>query len=490
MRVLLVNPTESSYKANYIPYALLFIRANLEHNGHDVDIVDFQLGYKGFESYRVAVSKKPDILGISLFCGPGVELAMKAVTLCRRLSPKTIIVFGGVLPSLIPETVLRDVDADYVLRFEGEETFSKLVEALERGDNHPQIANLAYLDDGKVKLQPRAPLLDLNKVPPLRFEDVNNEKYVIKNSPIGKRGVTIFTSKGCPYGCTFCYNRVYNDGKWRPFPTQWVLDTIDKLVISFDIDTLYVFDDDFFVKVKRVREIMESVRKRGHNLKWWAEIRVDQILSIGINELEELYELGLRELYIAPESGSDRILKILNKGFTVEDTFKANQLLARTRLLSLYSLMIGIPSETLDETMQTIDLAVKLRASNHRASIWQIISYIPYPNTPLYDIAIEYGLKPFTTLSDWFYSFASKPNKMPWVTLTRSQLRCIGYASLFQKSDSYIDIQPLVSRNIYKIFRAIFLFRMRTHVFLPFFDVWFIKIYVEFLFLLRKRLLK
>lgn len=309
-KVLLLNPTQTGNTGYYIPYALLFLQSTLEARGHTVLISDFQMGGQEIQRFKGLLLHKPDILGISLFCGPGVELALEAASLCRRLSPQTTIIWGGILPSISPELILRDAEADYVVRYEGDEALPGLIEALERGDRHPTIPNIAYLIYDEIQLQPRGPLLDMSKLIPIRFDDVNNERYIIKNSPIGSRALSIFTSKGCDYKCSFCYNMAYNRREWRCFPLQMVLDTVDKLIKMFNVDALYIFDDDFFIDFNRAIEIFEGVKKRGHNIKWWAEIRADQVLSLSISELNAYYDLGLREVYISPESGSNRILDI------------------------------------------------------------------------------------------------------------------------------------------------------------------------------------
>lgn len=471
-KVLLLNPLIGEGRRLYIPYALLFLKSSLEAKGHDVTIIDFQTGERAYELYRASLSQRPDILGVSLFCGPSVELARNAAEACRKVSPQTTIVWGGVLPSLTPEMILRDTKADYVVLYEGEEAFPKLIEALERGDRHPEIENVAWMNGEDRVIRPRAPLLDLKSFSPIDFTGIDDEKYVIRTMPVGRRVVSIFTSRGCPYSCTFCYNRSYNRGRWRPFPTPWILDTIDKLVKTYGIDGLIVLDDDFFVNRDRVMEIMEGVKKQGHDLKWWTEIRADQVLSLGSQGLEEFYRLGLRVVYVGAESGSNRILGILNKGITVEDVLEANKIISETELLTLYSFMVEVPTETIDETHKTVDLAVELLDSNPRASVAQINNYTPWPGTLLYETAVENDFKPFKQLDDWSNDFVLKPGAMPWSTLSYSRLQCISCASLFQKSDEILKNIPLLIRFILKMYRAVSGFRLRKHIFFPFLDVW------------------
>src|ERR1022692_4198255 len=111
--VLLLNPTPAGNSLRYLPYALLYLKSALEANSHTTTIIDFQLERRAFADLKDALAKAPEYLGISLFCGPGVALACRAAALCRKISPGTKIIWGGVLPSVVPELVLRDAFADF-----------------------------------------------------------------------------------------------------------------------------------------------------------------------------------------------------------------------------------------------------------------------------------------------------------------------------------------------------------------------------------------
>lgn len=479
-KIILLNAVATDYdNVRFIPYPLLYLKSYLQANGHSIEIIDFQSGKKSVRRLKQTLNNHPDILGISVFAGNGIHFGIKASIICKKISPQTIIVFGGILPTLCPEIVLKDTLADYVIQFEGEETLLQLANAVDNNQKNISLPNLiTRYHSEKYSLNQRQ-RMNLQHALPISFEDVSDKKYVIKTKRYGEKGVSIFTSKGCPYNCSFCYNNAYNAGLWRPFPVQWVLDTIDKLVKTYNIDVLFVFDDNFFVQYDRVIDILEGTRKIGHDIKWWAELRVDQALSISIRQYERLYDLGLRELYISPESGSDNVLKILNKGFTVKDIILANEHLSNTKLDISYSLMVGIPGETYEEMMATIDLSIALRDGNKKASIWGINNYLPYPGTVLYEKAINSGFCSYNSLSDLLCRFDYKAPHLPWTQVSKGKQEMIGIASTFQKSDKVINALPFWKKSIAKLSRYVFEYRLRHHNFIPFFDFWFFKAYFK-----------
>ena len=476
--LLLLNAVPTDYdNVNFIPYPLLYLKSFLNTGGHSVEIIDFQLGKKKVKQFKNSLMNKPDILGISIFLGNSVKLGKKAAALCKKISPNTIIVFGGILATLNPELILKDTVTDYVISFEGEMTLLQLSDNISKNKKDINIPNLISRDNLQSFPGNQRPQMNLDNLLPISFEDVADEKYIIEANKYGKRGVSLFTSKGCPFNCSFCYNTTYNDGKWRSFPVQWVLDTVNKLVKIYNIDVLLIFDDNFFVDYDRVIKIMEGTKKKGHDIKWWAEIRVDQALSISIDQYEQLYNLGLRELYISPESGSDKTLKLLNKNILVKDTLNLNKLLSKTKVYVTYSLMICVPGESYEEIMQTIDLSIKLREENNKASIWGINNYIAYPGTKLFDKAKSNGFKPYDSLMDLNCRFDYRAPKLPWSPISKTKQEMISIASKFQKSDKIINSLPFKQRIVAKIFRFIFEFRLRNRIFFPFFDFWLFKIY-------------
>jgi radical SAM superfamily enzyme YgiQ (UPF0313 family) len=375
---------------------------------------------------------------------------------------------------MAPHLVLREPSVDYVLGYEAESSFPRLVEALEQGKDPRGTPHLAYRDGDEILVTPRpSTVLDLSNYPPIEFDGMESEKYVVRGLSVGARVVPVYTSRGCPYRCTFCYNLHYNLGKWRSFPTDWILNTVDELARTFHMDGLMPFDDNFFANTEQAEAILAGVRERGHDLKWSVELRADQILQMSMAQLRRYRELGVSEVFVGLESGSDRILKLFNKGFKTDVAREANKMLAQTEIVPRYSFIIGAPTETPGETLQTVDLATELMDDNPMASVWQFNQYTPYPGTPLYKMAIKHGFQPYESLDDWDISWLDRVNKtMPTSGMSHAKLATIRYAGLFTQPNECFRHRSRAYNLAFKALRAIFKYRLRRHVFFPFIDTW------------------
>jgi radical SAM superfamily enzyme YgiQ (UPF0313 family) len=253
---------------------------------------------------------------------------------------------------------------------------------------------------------------------------------------------------------------------------NWILDTIDKLVQTYQIDGLLALDDNFCADPERVRAIFEGVRARGHTLNWWVELRIDQVLEMSVKELRELRALGLRIAYMGVESGCNRMLRLFNKGITVDQIYQANRKLAQTDIATCYTFIIGAPTETSRETLETVDLAVKLLEENPLASVWQFNQYTPYPGTSLYKFAIRNGFKPLRSLEDWDVGWTVRDQNLSSTSLSKSEMATLRYAALFQTPDLHLTNRSFIYKVVYKFFRKTFAFRLRRHFLTPFLDTW------------------
>ncbi|MCX5681466.1 MAG: radical SAM protein, partial [Candidatus Omnitrophica bacterium] len=144
---------------------------------------------------------------------------------------------------------------------------------------------------------------------------------------------------------------------------------------------------------------------------------------------------GARVLKFGAESGSDRILKFINKGITVEQTRKANLKAKKHGIIPVFALMIGFPGETFEEINKTIDLSFQLREDNPDALFEAMATYTALPGTPMYDLALKNGLKPPETLEGWIdwnfdeYDFSGQ--KIPWYSYKdRIKIGNISYMSI------------------------------------------------------------
>ena len=265
---------------------------------------------------------------------------------------------------------------------------------------------------------------------------VNPEDYIYKDFYMRgvKRTMDIGqTSRGCPYKCGYCcssYIRKY----WRPISAQKSIERIVNDVRRFNLDSIWIRDDNFFADIERAREICQGIIDEGLNIKWYTSgTRADAINRMTHEQITTFKKSGGEVFKIGAESGSDRILKFIDKGCTVKELHLANLKSKQYDIIPAMSFIGGFPTETYEELMQTINCMIKVKKDNPAAIVESMCIYTPYPKTNLWPLAIEHGLQPPQTLEEWenwgFHDFNDKRN--PWLKpADRRRLGNICYISM------------------------------------------------------------
>ena len=158
---------------------------------------------------------------------------------------------------------------------------------------------------------------------------------------------------------------------------------------------------NFFVNKRRVVELFSRCRQRGLEFRWVCTGRVDAVLSMDDDVLRFLRQAGLISVFFGIESGSSKILKLINKGITPETALKLNVRLRQEGITPHYSFMAGFPTETEEDVQKTMKLMHRLKWENPQAVIWRLNQYTPYPGTELFDLAVQHWFKPPERFEDW-----------------------------------------------------------------------------------------
>lgn len=378
---------ESSMKEP--PYAFLTLGAILEKQGYSVKIIDTRIEHDFESIIRDEVSKKPIFVGINSMTGPQIRFALNICKIVRDTDAGIPIVWGGVHPSILPLQTLKNPYVDIVVINEAEVTVVKLIEALKNGDSLRDVEGIAFKENGEpVITEPIKEFVNLDDypIPAWHLVRENFQRYLIR----------LFTSKGCPYECTFCYNKLYHKRRWRARSAEHVLSEIDYLIKEFGIKEIQIGDDNFLMVKDRAEKIIQGLKERGIRLKWCmtrANLLNDDILSkmSGI----------CKEVSFGIESGSQRILDILKKELTLEQIEETVKLLKKYDIEYASGFMCGFPFETEDDLVANVNFAKKLHKihPNHR---FVIGIYVPYPGSEMYEsMKKDHGLKEPDALEGW-----------------------------------------------------------------------------------------
>lgn len=391
-----------------LPLGILSVGSSLKKNGFDVELVN--ITEKDIDKTVEKIIKiQPDYLGISTMTGVQTK---HSAEFSKKIKEKSDIpiVWGGIHPSLLPRQCLEESYIDFVIAGEGEETILEFTEKFLSKEPLDSVSGLGFKKGGRIILNPSRPLIeDLDKWR-LDFSLLNLENFIF---PLGKykRVIAYKTSRGCPFRCAFCYNFEFNKGRWRPWSEAAVCEDINFLKDNYKIDAVKFYDDNFFVDRKRAISLLRKINLPSH-----LEIRIDFI----DNELaKELKELNIFDMLIGIESGSDRILQLIDKRFTVEKLLKGIEIIAAHGLHATYSLIVGLPTETKEEFWKTIDLMAEIYKLHPKAG-FTLGAYLPYPGSRLYEFSLNQGFKPPENTEEWGkIDRFRKDFSSPWVNVKK-----------------------------------------------------------------------
>ena len=367
MRVLLIHPAPSEVCKNLFlpeervpPLGLAYIAAVLEDAGIEVKIFDNFLYGKPVSFIRNLVSNyKPDIVGISCFT-INLSTALETARIIKEVLPSIKVVFGGAHATLFPKQLLENKDVDVVVEGEGEYAFRELVLRQCAEEKIADVGNISYRHKtAGIVSNPRMALIkNLDDLPfPARhllpMKEYPNVSFMMKAKPL----LTLNTSRGCPFRCSFCATTWR--GSYRSFSPSRIVDEIEILVEKYNAKGVYFREDNFTASPKRVTSICDELIRRKIDIEWICESRVN-LLSLKL--LENMYKAGCRAMWFGVESGSQRILDFLQKDITTEQVINAFILCKKVGIKTGASFMVGIPGETKEDMRKTFELAHRIDA--------------------------------------------------------------------------------------------------------------------------------
>lgn len=294
------------------------------------------------------------------------------------------VIAGGIHLTGIPGCLTRDMDAGCL--GEGEHTFYELLASyLENGRVRPEalagIDGIAFRQDGRVATTtPRGPIAPLDRLPHPKRSVIGYQKHDY-----------MFTSRGCPYRCTFCASSRFWGGVRYASP-EYVIEEIRELIEN-GVETISFYDDLFVAKKDRLEAIANLVVRNGFNRKvdFTCSCRADLVTAEMVDSLKSMNVVSVG---MGLESGCERTLKYLKGGASVEKNTTAVNLLSQAGIQANASFIIGSPEETEDEILETYDFIKK-----SRVAFFDIYVLTPLPGTPVWDYATSRGLVSETM--DW-----------------------------------------------------------------------------------------
>jgi radical SAM superfamily enzyme YgiQ (UPF0313 family) len=287
-----------------------------------------------------------------------------------------------------------------VVRGEGEPIIAELAKKLTTGESLSEVTGLTYKSEGKIKSTPDAEPINMDSIPiDLPYELVQLDKY----PPFRAGRFHIQTSRGCPHGCTYCYNSAFNKRRWRAKSARRVLEEIEYILGKFpNVKIIDPVDDNFFVNRKRVEDICNGMLERGIKVKWRADSRFDYLSRYDKEFIELLQLAGCIELDFGGESGSERLQRLTGKDVTPDQMIKSVTNLRNWApdVEPYVSWMSGFPTETEEDLQKTFALMDEMSKTNRKTQHFGIFTYTPLSPSPLGNL-LGPDFKPPQSLEEW-----------------------------------------------------------------------------------------
>jgi anaerobic magnesium-protoporphyrin IX monomethyl ester cyclase len=383
MTITLIQP-RVGHNPSYIhePLNLGYIAAYLIESGYkDVDI---HIGAFETDKGIISDASEADIVGFTA-TSPMMKHAEELAKQIKEENPKAVIIFGGSHPSVLPKNSLKNENIDVVVRGEGEMTMLDIAQAVERGVSFKQITGISYKNKGEIIHNPYRELIsDIDTIPFPARTLMSQEKFLeIGYKKYSDRGAWIFSSRGCPYHCTYCASCSIWTRKWRARSPENIFEEIRELIDSYNVDRINFADDTFTISRKRVVEFCNLLKRENLQISWGCNVRGD---NVDKKLFEIMKSAGCTDVWIGAESGSPIILKDIKKGITLTQIKNAFRWSKEVGLKRRAYLMVGSPKESKETILQTEKLVDDVKPDTLEFSI-----LTPYPGCENYEMAKKVG---------------------------------------------------------------------------------------------------
>jgi anaerobic magnesium-protoporphyrin IX monomethyl ester cyclase len=405
MKIVLVNPPAPTAEVTkYLriaapPMGLAYLAAVLERDGHSVSIIDVEALSLGPSQLRAKLEEEnPDLIGVTALT-PTIQTAMAVTRIGKEACPGAFTVMGGTHPSFLPLETLRDCrQLDAVCVGEGEGTMVELARTLERKGDLASVRGICYrTKDGAAK-NPQRPLIeDLDELPFPARHLLPMDRYTV----LGKkfRMAIVTSSRGCPFNCIYCSSSRIFGKKFRARSAKNTVDEIEHVVEKYGVRSIEFSDDMFTLLRKRVEGICQEIKGRHLDISWACSSRVD---TVSKDLLEKMKDAGCGLIFYGIESGSKRILDLMNKGISIEQITRAIKWTREAGIEAYGSFILGFPGETREELETTIKFARELDLDMAEFNL-----ITAFPGSDLFEVVKREGL---LITEDWSQYTAGRPN--------------------------------------------------------------------------------
>jgi len=414
MKILLCNVPIRAETASFPPVACTTLYNTLSEAGYKPFFYDIDAKRPSFnELSNFFKAEQFDIVGISTVVSTGYQYTKKLSDIIRKASPKTQIILGGNLAASW-EVILYKCQIDVCVIGEGERVLLNLTKHWEKyKDFKPlnkelwEIKGIAFLDsDGSPKFTGHQELSNNNEVEQPDYElldkvsDIN--KYILdpmtrldfasdprshQSHRREKKMATVLTSRGCVNRCTFCHRWIKG---YKNTSVEKTVDIIKDLRDKYNVGFFCIAVECFGERKQWVEEFIKLIKPM--DILFQIGGAKVSIVKKDPTIIHRLKEIGLVAIYFGMESGSDKILKVMEKNCSCDENIEAAKACLEAGVFTVIQLVIGMPGENEQTINETIEFIKNATGNSPLFSRLLSINYLQsLPGTPCYEFLRYHG---------------------------------------------------------------------------------------------------
>jgi radical SAM superfamily enzyme YgiQ (UPF0313 family) len=376
--------TKLTDKSHY-PLGIAYLHSYLESQGNDVRSLCLNhCSYEQcFETVVETIEEfSPEIIGLQILT-PNRVSSYRLIEYIHEKHPNIQLVVGGIHSTIMYRQLIEKYPFLIAVLGEGELTFSELIETLHNENTDlTGIDGIAFYHNNSVVKTNQRRLIDNLDILPFPKHDL----FFKAERSFG----CFITTRGCPFACSFCSLDSISRRRVRCRSVKNVVDEIENMINKFpQMTTIWIHDDSFFLNNKRVIEFCDEITRRKIKKEFVCSGRMKPLSEELVGKLEQA---NFKKVLLGLESGNDEILKAAHKGITKEDAVNAFKLFSRSSIEVHVFLIVGLPGETLETVMETVNLVKKLQRIKYTyyPDIAALLTI--YPGTEIFDIAKANGM--------------------------------------------------------------------------------------------------
>jgi len=370
------------------PLGILLLAGILREKGHSVSVVDaYARVLSASDAAKEVLFQRPDVVGLTAMT-PSIYGAAEVARLLKLDRPELKVVVGGAHLSAVPqETFKLFPHFDIGVIGEGDDTIVELLGAFPFDDEKlSSINGIIFRKNGGLTMTtPRQPLADMDALPLPAWDLLPSLNGRYRMSIVGTtsdRSTAIITSRGCPGACTFCDTTVFGK-KFRGYSAEYVVRMIEHLMSKYGIEDLLIYDDNFVTGRERLKEVCRLFISRKLKISWSCCARVNMVNP---EVLKLMKDAGCWQVEYGIESGSPKILEIMNKHISLEQVRQALRWTKEAGIMTRGNFIFGYLGETKETLKETLDFLL-----DAELDYFQQTFLTPYPGSEVYQTAAQYG---------------------------------------------------------------------------------------------------